>query len=124
MGTQLFSKVGMFGPYAAWEDELAWQVRPVADLTHCCSDEMPHGNQFFVLAHAVVGFQAKPTPVILILYCFYWAVVILTVFLKWRNGSLFDADYKRKRTLLKLSRNVSSTQRNFTRCVVTSSCMT
>jgi hypothetical protein len=115
LGTQLLSKVGMYGPYAAWADELTWQYRPVADLNGCCSDEFAHGKQFFVLAHAVVGYQSRPTPIILILYCFYWAVVITFVVIKWRNGSLFDADYKRKRTLLGLTRKAASIKRKLGR---------
>lgn len=115
MGTQLLSKVGMFGHYAAWADELSWQYRPVADLTYCCDDEFAGGKQFFVLAHAVLGYQARPSPVILILYCVYWAAVITAVVLKWRNGSLFDADYKRKRTLLKLTRKASGLQKKLYR---------
>lgn len=108
----------MYGPYAAWADELSWQYTPVADLTHCCNDEFSGGNQFFVLAHAVLGYQARPTPVILIMYCFYWACVIAAVVYKWRNGSLFDADYKRKRTLLRLSRNADGVQRKLNRWVL------
>lgn len=115
LGTQLLSKVGMFGYYAPWADELAWQYRPVTDLTHCCDDEFAGGKQFFVLAHAVVGYQARPSPVILILYCAYWAIVIGFVVLKWRNGSLFDADYKRKRTLLKLGRQADGAERKLNR---------
>jgi hypothetical protein len=105
----------MFGPYAAWADELTWQYRPVADLNGCCSDEFAHGKQFFVLAHAVVGYQSRPTPIILILYCFYWAVVITFVIIKWRNGSLFDADYKRKRVLLRLTRKAAGISRKLAR---------
>jgi hypothetical protein len=115
LGTQLFSKVGVFGYYAPWADELSWQYRPVADLSHCCDDEFSGGNQFFVLAHAVVGYQARPTPIILLLYCFYWAVVIGFVVYKWRNGSLFDADYKRKRTLLKLNRQANGIEKKLNR---------
>ncbi|KAF6252474.1 iron permease FTR1 family-domain-containing protein [Scenedesmus sp. NREL 46B-D3] len=115
LGTQLLSKVGMFGPYAAWADELTWQYKPVADLNGCCSDEFAHGKQFFVLVHAVFGYQSRPTPMILILYCFYWAVVIAFVIIKWRNGSLFDADYKRKRTLLRLTRKAASLKRKLAR---------
>eukprot|EP00882_Tetradesmus_deserticola_P007742 GHRQ01008152.1.p1 GENE.GHRQ01008152.1~~GHRQ01008152.1.p1 ORF type:complete len:469 (+),score=258.99 GHRQ01008152.1:358-1764(+) len=115
LGTQLLSKVGMFGHYAAWSDELAWQYKPVADFNGCCSDEFAHGKQFFVLLHAVLGYQSRPTPIILILYCFYWAVVIAFVIIKWRNGSLFDADYKRKRTLLRLTRKAASLKRKLAR---------
>ncbi|WIA14953.1 hypothetical protein OEZ85_001664 [Tetradesmus obliquus] len=115
LGTQLLSKVGMYGPYAPWADELTWQYKPVADLNGCCSDEFAHGKQFFVLAHAVLGYQSRPTPIILILYCFYWAVVITFVIIKWRNGSLFDADYKRKRTLLRLTRKAAGIKRKLTR---------
>ncbi|KAF8056339.1 SHM4 [Scenedesmus sp. PABB004] len=111
LGTQLLSKVGMFGPYAPWADELSWQHRPVVDLNACCSDEFANGKQFFVLAHAVVGYQSRPSPIILILYCFYWAVVITFVIIKWRNGSLFDADHKRKRPLLRASRAAARAQR-------------
>lgn len=57
LGTQLFSKVGVFGPYAPWVDELTWQYAPVADFTACCDDEFAGGKQFFVLAHAVLGYQ-------------------------------------------------------------------
>eukprot|EP00879_Flechtneria_rotunda_P012243 GHRR01012787.1.p1 GENE.GHRR01012787.1~~GHRR01012787.1.p1 ORF type:complete len:375 (+),score=127.72 GHRR01012787.1:850-1974(+) len=116
LGTQLFSKVGMFGPYAAWADELAWQYKPVADLNGCCSDEFANGKQFFVLLHAVLGYQSRPSPIILIMYCFYWAVILTVVYWKWRNGSLFDADYKRKRTLLRLTRKVNGLQRKLNRC--------
>jgi hypothetical protein len=105
----------MYGPYAPWADELTWQYKPVADLNGCCSDEFAHGKQFFVLAHAVVGYQSRPTPIILILYCFYWAVVIAFVIIKWRNGSLFDADYKRKRTLLRLTRKAAGVSRKLKR---------
>jgi hypothetical protein len=118
LGTQLFSKVGMFGYYAPWADELSWQYKPVTDLTYCCDDEFAGGKQFFVLAHAVLGYQARPSPVILILYCAYWAIVIGFVILKWRNGSLFDADYKRKRTLLKLARQADGAERKLNRCVL------
>lgn len=110
LGTQLLSKVGMFGYYSPWLDELAWQYKPIVDLNYCCSDEFADNKQFFVLAHAVVGYQSRPSPVIIILYCFYWAVVLTFVFLKWKNGSLFDADYKRKRTLLRLTRKCSWAQ--------------
>eukprot|EP00878_Enallax_costatus_P000214 GHUV01000275.1.p1 GENE.GHUV01000275.1~~GHUV01000275.1.p1 ORF type:complete len:461 (+),score=117.55 GHUV01000275.1:285-1667(+) len=116
LGTQLLSKVGMFGYYSPWSDELAWQYRPITDLNKCCSDEFADNKQFFVLAHAVVGYQSRPTPVIIILYCFYWAVVLTFVFIKWRNGSLFDADYKRKRALLRLSRKCSWIQWKLNRC--------
>jgi hypothetical protein len=105
----------MYGSYAPWADELTWQYKPVADLNGCCSDEFAHGKQFFVLAHAVVGYQSRPTPIILILYCFYWAVVITFVIIKWRNGSLFDADYKRKRTLLRLTRKAAGVSRKLKR---------
>lgn len=57
LGTQLFSKVGVFGYYAPWADELSWQYAPVADFTACCDDEFAGGKQFFVLAHAVLGYQ-------------------------------------------------------------------
>lgn len=116
LGTQLLSKVGMFGYYSPWSDELAWQYKPITNLNYCCSDEFADGKQFFVLAHAVLGYQSRPTPVIIILYCFYWAVVLTFIFLKWRNGSLFDADYKRKRTLLRLSRKASWIQWKLNRC--------
>lgn len=116
----------MFGYYATWADELAWQYQPVFDLTSCCSDDFSTGNQFFVLARAVVGYQAKPTPVIIILYVFYWVCVIAAVIFKWRNGSLFDADYKRKRTLLRLTRKAEGVQKKLNRwghlCDVTLSC--
>lgn len=49
------------------------------------------------------------------MYCFYWAVVIAFVIIKWRNGSLFDADYKRKRTLLKLGRQSDAAERRLNR---------
>lgn len=62
--------------------------------------------------------QARPSPIILIMYCFYWAVVITFVVIKWRNGSLFDADYKRKRTLLKLGRESDAAERRLNRCVL------
>jgi hypothetical protein len=107
----------MFGPYAAWADELAWQYRPVFDLSGCCSDDFANGNQFFVLARAVVGYQAKPTPMILILYVAYWVAVITAVIIKWRNGSLFDADYKRKRAHLRLSRRADGAAKRLARCV-------
>lgn len=115
LGTQLLSKVGMFGYYSPWLDELAWQYKPIVDLNYCCSDEFADNKQFFVLAHAVVGYQSRPSPVIIILYCFYWAVVLTFVFLKWKSGSLFDADYKRKRTLLRLTRKCSWVQWNLDR---------
>jgi uncharacterized membrane-anchored protein YhcB (DUF1043 family) len=115
LGTQFLSKVGMFGKYAAWQDELTWHYRPVADLNYCCSDEFADGKQFFVLAHAVLGYQSRPTPVILMLYCFYWACVIAAVIYKWKNGSLFDADYKRKRTLLGLTRKTDRLTRQLTK---------
>lgn len=117
LGTQLLSKAGMYGRYAAWADELTWQYRPVADFTACCDDEFSGGKQFFVLAHAVLGYQARPTPVILMAYCFYWAAVLLAVALKWRNGSLFDADYKRKRALLKLERRAAGAARAHARAL-------
>eukprot|EP00775_Hariotina_reticulata_P003265 gene3265-3543_t len=115
LGTQFLSKVGMFGKYAAWQDELAWHYRPVADLNYCCSDEFADGKQFFVLAHAVLGYQSRPTPIILFLYCFYWACVIAAVIYKYRNGSLFDADYKRKCMLLRLTKKVNSLTRQLTK---------
>ncbi|GBF96952.1 plasma membrane iron permease [Raphidocelis subcapitata] len=113
LGTQMLSLAGAFGPYAVWQDDLAWHYRPVADLSHCCSDEFNAPNKFFSLAHAVVGYQAKPTPIILILYCLYWAIVIGVVILKWRNGSLFDsnANAKRKRTALRLERAAAAARR-------------
>lgn len=116
LGTQLLSKVGMFGYYSPWLDELAWHLRPITDLNKCCSDDFADNKQFFVLAHAVVGYQSRPTPIIIILYCFYWAAVLTFVFIKWRNGSLFDADYKRKRGLLRLSRKCSWIQWKLNRC--------
>lgn len=115
LGTQLFSKVGVFGYYAPWADQLSWQYRPMADWNACCSDEFADGKQFFVLARAVLGYQSRPTPIVLMLYLFYWAVIISVVIWKWRNGSLFDADYKRKRTLLKLTRKAASVQRKLKR---------
>lgn len=60
LGTQLLSKVGMFGYYSPWLDELAWQYKPITDLNKCCSDDFADGKQFFVLAHAVVGYQSRP----------------------------------------------------------------
>jgi hypothetical protein len=111
LGTQLLSFAGAFGPYAAWTDELSWQYRPVADLTYCCNDNNEGGNQFWVLMRAMFGFQARPTPMILILYVTYWVAVIVALVWKWRNGSLFDADYKRKRTALRLRRQLKSAER-------------
>jgi high-affinity iron transporter len=55
LGTQMLSLAGAFGPYAVWQDDLAWHYRPVADLSACCSDEVTAPNKFFSLAHAVVG---------------------------------------------------------------------
>ncbi|KIY96211.1 Plasma membrane iron permease [Monoraphidium neglectum] len=113
LGTQMLSLAGAFGPYAIWQDQLTWQYYPVADLTHCCGDELTAPNKFFPLAHAVVGYQAKPTPIILILYCTYWAVVTAVAFYKWRNGSLFysNAEAKRKRTALNLDRAAAAAAR-------------
>jgi hypothetical protein len=59
------------------------------------------------------SYQAKPTPIILFLYCFYWAAVLTSVVVKWRRGSLFDsaANAKRKRTALKLHRAAAAARR-------------
>ena len=113
LGTQMLSIAGAFGKYAIWQDELTWQYRPVADLTHCCSDEMTAPNKFFSLAHAVVGYQARPTPIILILYCLYWAAVLAVCAYKWRNGSLFlsNAEAKRRREALRLARAAGAAER-------------
>jgi hypothetical protein len=109
----MLSLAGAFGPYAVWQDDLAWHYHPVADLSRCCSDEMNAPNKFFPLMHAVVGYQSKPTPIILILYCGYWAIVLAVSFFKWRNGSLFESNAvaKRKRTALKLSRAAAAAER-------------
>lgn len=114
LGTQMLSLAGAFGPYAVWQQDLAWHYYPVADLTGCCSDEFNAPNKFFSLAHAVVGYQAKPTPIILILYCSYWAIVIGAMVYKWRNGSLFDsnANAKRKRTALRLGRAAAAADKS------------
>jgi high-affinity iron transporter len=115
LGTQLLSVAGAFGKYAAWTDELTWQYRPIADYSYCCSDDPVTGNQFFVLSRAVFGYTARPTPMVVLLYCTYWAAVIVALVWKWHNGSLFDADYKRNRTHLKLSRTLASKQRQLAR---------
>ena len=115
LGTQLLSVAGAFGPYAAWTDELSWQYVPIADYSHCCSDDPVTGNQFFIMTRAVFGYSARPTPVVIICYCTYWAAVIIALVWKWHNGSLFDADYKRNRTHLKLSRTVASKKRQLAR---------
>jgi hypothetical protein len=58
-------------------------------------------------------YQARPTPIILILYCFYWAAVITAVLVKWRRGSLFEsaANAKRKAAALKLRRAAAAARR-------------
>ncbi|KAI8471619.1 MAG: iron permease FTR1 family-domain-containing protein [Monoraphidium minutum] len=117
LGTQMLSLAGAFGPYATWQDELTWQYHPVADLTGCCSDELTAPNKFFPLAHAVVGYQSKPTPIILILYCTYWAIVLGVSFYKWRNGSLFESNAvaKRKRAALQLGRAAAAAEKRAAR---------
>lgn len=45
----------------------------------------------------VVSLQCQPTFISIFSYCAFWLIVIVCLIFKWRRGSLFDAEFKRKK---------------------------
>lgn len=50
-----------------------------------------------LLTNASSRVQCQPTFISLFSYCAFWFIVIVIIVIKWRRGSLTDAEYKRKR---------------------------
>lgn len=106
-GTDAFMHAGLFGYYSpAGYDERPWFMVPMYDWSHCCNDLYPTGSEprseqnarrFFALAREVFGYQDKGTPLEVILYCCYWAVVFVLGAFLWWHGTLFGADFKHTR---------------------------
>jgi high-affinity iron transporter len=112
LGTLLLSSAGAFGRYSPWVDQLSWQFRPLSDWSKCCSESLNAPNKLFPFLKAIFGYTERPTPMITIMYCIYWAAVLSALAYKYWNGSLFDADYKRHRKLHALSRSASRARRS------------
>jgi len=115
LGTLLLSSAGAFGKYSAWTDQLTWQYRPLSDWSACCSESLNAPNKLFPFLKAIFGYTERPTPIITIMYCGYWAAVLTALAYKYRNGSLFDADYKRHKTLHALGRQAAAHRRRLAR---------
>lgn len=115
LGTLLLSSAGAFGKYSAWTDQLTWQFRPLSDWSKCCSESLNAPNKLFPFLKAIFGYTERPTPMITIMYCIYWAAVIAALLYKYWNGSLFDADYKRHRKLHALGRAAAKQRRRVLR---------
>jgi high-affinity iron transporter len=111
LGTLLLSSAGAFGRYSPWVDQLTWQYRPLSDWSKCCSESLNAPNKLFPFLKAIFGYTERPTPIITIMYCTYWAAVIGALAFKYWNGSLFDADYKRHKKLHSLSRQAARQRR-------------
>jgi len=78
--------LGWFGTWDPPTDR-PWWNRPSWDWSACCSSR----NQFFALMTALFGYQARPTPISLIGYFGFWAIILLDVGIKWARGTLTDA---------------------------------
>lgn len=91
IGTNNLMLAGAFGTYSTWSDERQVMHRPLWDISKCCNDLDNTQNPFFPLARALVGYQDKPTPVEVIMYCSYWVIVIAILLWKWWKGTLFGA---------------------------------
>jgi high-affinity Fe2+/Pb2+ permease len=115
LGTLLLSSAGAFGKYSAWTDQLTWQFRPLSDWSKCCSESLNAPNKLFPFLKAIFGYTERPTPMITIMYCIYWAAVITALLYKYWNGSLFDADHKRHRKLHALGRAAARHRRRVLR---------